>query len=87
MELTKDQVTEQIKLVARYRKAKKIALKIVSIAAGAGDDTQTTLETVQKLGQIETGRKLAAEAAGVNVPSVVTWALVIEMVTEILDPK
>ncbi len=65
--------------MARYRKAKKIALLLIAMGGN--------VESVKQLGASEMGRTLAANAAKTHVPSEVTWHLVNEMVTEILDPK
>jgi hypothetical protein len=62
------------KLVARYRKARRIAQAIID----AGGDADATLT----VGQTELGRTLAARVAGTHVPSEVTWALVFELVRE-----
>ncbi len=70
-----DAVREQRILVARYRKARAIAKML--LANGGG------VESVTQLGQYELGRQLAAQAAGTNVPSETTWALVVELVREV----
>ena len=62
------------RLVARYRKARKIAdalykLEVPTDAFAASSDN-TALRT------------LAAQVAGTNVPSETTWALVVELITE-----
>ncbi len=75
MEIVKDQVTEQIKLVARYRKAKKIALLLIAMGGN--------VESVKQLGASEMGRTLAANAAKTHVPSDITWALVVALVEEV----
>lgn len=74
-EMTKDDVTEACKLIARYKKAKKLALALVQHGADG--------ESAVKLGETLVGRSLAAKAVGGHVPSDVTWALVVEMVKEI----
>ncbi len=67
--------TNTHRLVARYRKARKISNHLVMLQ---GAD----VASVENLGTSELGRTLAAQAAGVNVPSEMTWALVVEMVRE-----
>lgn len=64
------------KLVARYRKARGIANKL--IAHGA------SVQMVEELGVTYAGQTLAAEAAGVHAPSEGSpvWALVVELVKE-----
>ena len=69
-----DKDDNPFKLVARYRKARAIALTLVRHGA--------TVESIEALGALDGGRKLAAEAAGVLVPSVTTWALVVELARE-----
>jgi hypothetical protein len=62
------------KLVARYRKARKIA--VLLLAHGANAEAAESLNS-------DIGRKVAAQAADVNVPSETTWALVVELVREV----
>lgn len=63
------------KLVARYRKARKIADALRTLPGA-------TTENVATLGASETVRAMAARLANTNVPSEVTWALVVELVRE-----
>lgn len=63
-------------LVARYRKARKLA-NALTLLEGAN------AASVADLGAQELGRVLAAQVAGVNVPSETTWALVVELVREV----
>lgn len=65
-------------LVNRYRKARKCAKVLVNFAAYASDAEQI-LAT-------EAGRKLVAQAADCNVPSVTTCALIVEIVRECERP-
>lgn len=60
------------KLVARYRKARRIADKIHGIDASLEDLRDADLAT----------RALAAQLAGTHIPSECTWALVVELITE-----
>lgn len=62
-------------LVARYKKARAIAQRLLALGANA--------ETAAIVGSTEVGRALAATAAGVNVPSETSWALVVELVREV----
>jgi hypothetical protein len=64
-------------LVARYRKARKLANTMVSEGFTADETASITHN--------EPARKLAAKLAGTNVPSEVTWALVVELVRERLE--
>ena len=48
--LTKDQVTEQIKLVARYKKAKKIALALVALGANSQHLKNIAADVERRLG-------------------------------------
>lgn len=73
-------ITESIKLVSRYRKAKKIALALIKLGA-----TADSLKAVTKTDEFELYRKLSAEIAGTHVPSPVTWQLVIELVKEVTE--
>jgi len=70
-----DEARAPFVLVARYRKARAIAKRLLALGA---DKTAAT-----QLGATELGRTLAAQAVGVNVPSEVTWALVVELVSEV----
>jgi len=70
-----DEARAPFVLVARYRKARAIAKRLLALGA---DKT-----TAAQLGETELGRTLAAQAVGVNVPSEVTWALVVELVSEV----
>lgn len=64
------------KLVARYRKARKIATTLRRLQPGVA------YEDAVVLGTTEVGRTLAAEAAGTRIPSEVTWALVVEILRD-----
>lgn len=64
------------KLVARYRKAKKIAKALRHAVPGV------THQDAEDLGSTEIGRELAGAVAHTNVPSDVTWALVVEMLRD-----
>lgn len=63
-------------LVARYRKARKIANHLTLLEGASA-------ASVAALGEQELGRVLAAQAAGTRVPSETTWALVVELVREV----
>lgn len=75
LEQPQPDVQEQMILVNRYRKARKIASKLLAHGADA--------DAVIELGKSHLGMRLAAEAAGANTPSTTTWALVIELVREV----
>lgn len=73
-------LTESIKLVARYRKAKKIALALIQLGA-----TPQQLKNIAASEEFELYRELSAKLAETHVPSPVTWQLVIEMVKEVTE--
>lgn len=77
-ELERMQDAEPFKLVARYRKARKIANFLVL--------TGVSVEDVAALGTSSLGRQLVAEKIGGHVPSETTWALVTELVREVIAP-
>lgn len=62
-------------LLARYRKARRVAKVLIQHGA--------TAESALELGKTELGRTMAAQVAGTRVPSKVTWPLVVELVSEV----
>lgn len=63
-------------LVARYRKARKIATAFLA------SEAQPSADELIAVGEYDAVRELAGKAVGVNTPSRVTWALVVELVNE-----
>jgi hypothetical protein len=64
------------KLVAQYRKARKVADALVKLGATTASIPELEGE------QAEVYRRLAAEVAGTRVPSKESWALVLVLVEE-----
>lgn len=75
-----DEARDAHVLVARYRKARKLADHLAAFVQAV--NAEAAAESVAVLGRTEVGRALAAKAAGVNDPSPTTWALVVELVRE-----